>query len=210
MVSIKNSNQIEQFKLSDKYTIFRTKYNGGYLKEDFLKRTFQNESLYFYKSYKTENSLDIKLECDEFNSINSQVLDFLKEELQCNTDKVAKSSWVYIQSPEFKMHWMHTHEYLESTNRTNLRTQWTFVFYIQIPPNLKKGEGDIIFETEDKKRHTFVPNENDILIFPGHLPHIAMPTQSGKIDRIVYAANLNFDFSSRNSEKKKVKFEELY
>lgn len=210
MVSIKNQTQVESFKLSDKYTIYKTKYNGIYSKESFLNRTYQNESLYFYKSFKTENSLDIEIECDEFNSVDSQVINFCKQQLGCDTSRIAKSRWIYMQVPEFNMHWMHTHEYLESTNRTNLKTEWTFVFYIQIPPNMNTGDGDIKFQTEDGILHTFIPTENDILIFPGDIPHIAMPSPSGEIDRIVYASNLNFNFDVRNLEKKRIKFEELY
>lgn len=200
---------LEQFKLSDKYSVYKIQYTGGYSKERFIERTNQNESLYFYKSYKTDNSLDIQLECDEFNSVDNQVLDFLKNELSCNIDRVAKSSWVYIQVPAFNMEWMHTHEHLESSNRTKLKTQWTYVFYIQIPSNLKKGEGDIIFKTEDGNLHTFVPKENDILIFSGELPHIAMPTQSASIDRMVYAANINLDFTCKTDGNKKIKFEDV-
>lgn len=199
---------LEQYKLSDKYTIYKTKYTGEFTKEDFLLRSAQNEALYFYKSFKSENSLDIELQCKEFQSVDKQVIQILKKDLKLEIDRVAKSSWIYIQVPEFNMHWMHTHEYLESSNRTNLRTQWTYVFYIQIPPDLKKGDGDIIFETENRNRHTFVPQEMDIIIFPGDLPHIAMPSQSGKIDRVVYAANINYDFNVRNTEKERVRFEE--
>lgn len=199
---------LEQYSLSEKYTIYKTKYTGKFTKADFLKRSSQNEALYFYKSFKTENSLDIEIQCKEFHSVDNQVLDILTNNLNLKIERVAKSSWIYIQVPEFNMHWMHTHEYLESSNRTNLRTQWTYVFYIQIPEGMVEGDGNLIFETEDKKRHTFIPEELDILIFPGDLPHIAMPSQSGKIDRIVYAGNINYNFSERNKFNQRIKFEE--
>lgn len=105
---------------------------------------------------------------------------------------------------------MHTHDYLESSNRTKLRTQWTFVYYIQVPENMKPGDGDIVFKTEDGNIHTFTPQENDILIFPGDLPHIAMPSQSAKEDRIVFAANFNFDTNYKNSGRERIKFEEVF
>jgi hypothetical protein len=210
MVNIKKTNQAEFFNLSKNYTVYKIKYNNSYSKDSFLKRTKENESLYFNRSYKNENSLDIHLECDEFTSVDNQVCKFLNTELNYNIDKVAKSSWVYIQDPEFKLHWMHTHEYLESSNRTKLKTQWTFVFYIQIPPNMKEGDGNIIFESEDKKHHTFIPEVNDIFIFPGDLKHLVMPSQSGTIDRVVYASNLNSDFNYKTESNKKIKFDEIY
>lgn len=200
---------LKQFKLSDKYSVYKTQYVGEYPKESFLMRTRENELLYFNKSYKTENSLDIELQCKEFKSVDSQILHFLKNKLNQNINRVAKSSWVYIQVPEFKMHWMHTHEHLESSNRTRLKTQWTFVYYIQIPPNTIKGEGDIIFKTEDNLEHRFTPSEGDILIFPGELPHLVMPTESATMDRVVYASNLNFDFNDKVDTHKRIKFEEI-
>lgn len=201
---------LQQFKLSEKYSVYRTVYTGKFCKEDFLTRVKQNEDLYFYKSFKNENSLDIILSCEEFKSIDDYVVSLLKSDLNLNTDRVAKSSWVYIQTPKFSLEWMHTHEFLESTNRTNLRTQWTYVFYVQIPLNLKEGDGNIIFKTEDGNMHTFIPKEKEILIFPGDLPHLATPSQSAKYDRIVYAGNMNLDFNIKNVPNKRVKFEEYY
>lgn len=201
---------LEQFKLSEKYSVYKTLYTGVFSKQDFIIRAIQNEELYFYKSFKTENSLDINLICSEFSSIDTLVFSYLENNLNFNLDKVAKSSWIYIQTPEFDLEWMHTHEFLESTNRTKLRTQWTYVFYIQIPPNLKQGDGDIIFKTEDGKMHTFIPKEGEILIFPGDLPHIAKPSKSAKINRIVYAANINFNFNIKNKVNKRINFEEYY
>lgn len=201
---------LEQFNLSKKYSVYRTFYTGEFSKENFLTRVRQNEDLYFYKSFKTENSLDINLSCIEFKSIDDYVISLLKNDLNLNTEKVAKSNWIYIQTPEFDLQWMHTHEFLESTNRTNLRTQWTYVFYVQIPLNLKQGDGNIIFKTEDGNMHTFIPKEKEILIFPGDLLHIATPSQSGKYDRVVYAGNVNLDFKVKNNPNKRVKFEEYY
>lgn len=210
MENTKEPIYLEQFKLHKEVSVFKSKYVGSFSKNDFILRSNQNEKLYFYKSFKTENSLDIYLQCEEFKSIDTQVYSLLESILNKSLNKISKSSWVYIQKPEFKLEWMHTHEFLESTNRTNLRTQWTYVFYIQIPENLPSGEGDLIFLTEDGTKHTFVPKEKDILIFPGDLSHIAMPCPSAKVDRIVYASNLNLDSTFRNTKNKKIRFEEYF
>ena len=179
---------VEKFKLSDEYTVYRIKYNGEYSREDFIKRVTQNASLRNTKTYKSvENRVFIS--CKEFDSVDSHVIDVLGS----LADRVAKLGWVYTQKKDFNMI-MHKHDYLYyTTEKTNLRTEWTCVFYIQIPKNLEKGEGDIIFMTEDKKLHTFVPEENDILIFPGTLYHMVTPIPNAEIDRVVYASNFNFN-----------------
>jgi hypothetical protein len=104
------------------------------------------------------------------------------------------------------MNWMHTHENLFSSNKTNLKTEYTFVFYIQIPNNLKEGEGDIIFKTEDNKLYYYTPEENDILIFSGEIEHMAVPTKSVSEERLVYASNLSFDLNKFVEHKKPIRF----
>lgn len=206
MENMKKIDYSEQYKLSKKYTIYKTTYDNTFSKEDFLKRIDQNESLYYSETYKIQNSLDVHVECEEFESVDKQALNFLRTKLFLSIDKFIRSSWIYIQIPGFKMEWMHTHDWIDSSNRTNLKTQWTYVFYIQIPPNLKNGEGDLIFKTEDGELHTFTPKENDIIFFPGDLPHMPTPTLCAVSDRIVYTTNINYDFNSFRETNKRIKF----
>ena len=178
---------IEEFKLSNEYTVYRAKYDGEYSKQDFIKRVIQNASLRNTKPYKSVESR-VFISCKEFDSVDRHVINALGS----TADRIAKLSWVYTQKKDFNMI-MHKHDYLYyTTEKTSLKTEWTCVFYIQIPKNLDKGEGDIIFMTEDKKLHTFVPEENDILIFPGTLYHMVTPIPNAEIDRVVYASNFNF------------------
>jgi len=177
---------VEEFKLSDKNTVYRTRYNEGYSKENFIKRVTQNASLRNTKTYKSVESR-VFISCKEFDSVDKRVVDVLGG----TVDRVAKLSWVYTQKKDFNMI-MHKHDYLYyTTEKTSLKTEWTCVFYIQIPRNLTKGEGDITFMTEDRKLHTFSPKENDILIFPGTLYHMVTPIPNAEIDRVIYASNFN-------------------
>ncbi len=36
---------VEEFKLSNKFSVYKTKYNGNYSKENFIKRVIQNKSI---------------------------------------------------------------------------------------------------------------------------------------------------------------------
>lgn len=183
---------IEKFNLSKEHTIYRTKYSAEYTKEDFIKRIAQNKSVITKKVDKKVEDR-VLIECNEFSSVNNYVIEVLESIEGKKIDKVAKLGWVYTQKEDFTMI-MHKHDYLYyTTEKTNLETKWTCVFYIQIPKNLKEGEGDIIFMTEDKKLHTFTPKENDILIFSGKLYHMVTPIPSAEVDRVVYASNFNFD-----------------
>ena len=101
---------------------------------------------------------------------------------------------------------MHTHDWLESSNRIKLKTNWTYVYYIQIPTNLKEDQGDLVFKTEDKNLHKITPKENEIIFFPGDIPHMPIPTIGSDINRIVYTSNINYDFNYFRETNKRVHF----
>ena len=185
---------IEKFQLSKEHVVYRLKYTREYSKDSFIKRVNQNASLGNTKKFKSVESR-VFISCNEFDSINNHVVNTLEEVTRKKADRIAKLGWVYTQKKDFNMI-MHKHDYLYyTTEKTNLETEWTCVFYIQIPKNLQEGEGDIIFMTEDKKLHTFTPRENDILIFPGTLYHMVTPIPSAEIDRVVYASNFNLNIN---------------
>jgi len=203
---MKSLGDFEQYNLSEKYTIYKTTYNRKYSKDDFLNRVKQNELLYHGKKSEYPNSLELHIECDEFKSVDTQSLNFLESKLSTPINTYVTSSWIYVQIPEFKIEWMHTHDWVESSNRTILKTQWTYVFYIQIPPNLKDDEGNLIFKTEDDILHSFTPKENDIIFFPGDLPHMPIPTLQAKSNRIVYTTNINYNFTHTRETNKRINF----
>lgn len=216
MENIINLNEQEQFdlphqefKLSNEFTVYKTKFENKFEKKQILKRIEENKNLLIKEEDKNDNSIIFFLECEEFDAINQFAISFYKKISNIENDYYAKSSWIYTQIKDFNMNWMHTHKYLVSSNITNLKTQVTFVYYIQLPSKKMNNEGDIIFKTEDNKFFKYTPNENDMLFFSGDLQHMAVPTPNGEIDRIVYAANLNFDFDYKVDENKKIRFKNI-
>lgn len=183
---------LEIYKLSDDYTIYIKKYDGDYKKEDFIKRIMENKSVINPKNIsKVENRVFIQ--CNELRSIDNFILNTSEIIINKKINKYAKSSWVYTQKKDFNMV-MHKHDYLHySVQKTKLKTEWTSVFYVQIPKNIKDGEGDIIFMTEDKNFHRFKPKENHIIFFSGTLNHMVTPIPNAETERIVYASNFNFN-----------------
>jgi hypothetical protein len=216
MESIINLNEQESynsdyqtFRLSNRFTIYKTKFKSQFSKDELIKRIEENKNLYISEKDKTDNSLLFFLECKEFMSIDDFAIDFCKKIYEYDCEYYAKSSWIYTQLKDFKMNWMHTHEYLMSSNLTDLKTDLTFVYYIQIPKEKYDNEGDIIFKTENDLLYKYTPQENDLLFFSGDLPHMANPTPNEEVNRIVYASNLNFDFNHRMNGNKKIKFKDF-
>ncbi len=187
---------MEEFKLSDQFTVYKTKYSGNYCREDFIKRILRNKSLIIKKTNKGIDEKRFILECNEFKSVDDFIISTLEEIEQKKINKVAKFSWIYTQTSEETMVDMHKHDFLHYyADKTKLETDWTCVFYVQIPEGLEEKDGNIVFMTEDRKLHSFIPQEKDLLIFSGKLGHMITPIPNAKADRVVYASNFNFNLT---------------
>lgn len=189
---MKNSNQIQQHKLSEKYTVYKIKYDGLYSKNDFLKRVEQNRLLYYKAEVKNNHSITLNINCKEFESIDKFFIKTLSNIFNKEFNKSSKFSWVYTQTNKFSAEWMHNHKNLHRFNKSFLSTEWVCVFYIQIPSDMRKGEGDLIFKTENDQLYTFTPEENQVVIFSGDIEHMTTPCQNSDVKRISYVSNFNF------------------
>ncbi len=189
---MKNSNQIEQHKLSNKYTIYKIKYDSFYSKEELIKRVEQNRLLKYKSNIKNNHSVTLNIDCDEFFRIDNFFVSTLKDITNTEIDKISKFSWVYTQTQDFSTDWMHNHKNLHRFDKSKLTTEWVCVYYIQIPPNMIKGEGDLLFKTETGELHSFTPEENQVIIFSGEIDHMTTPSQGSEVKRISYVSNFNF------------------
>lgn len=183
---------IQEIKLSDKFTVYKTRFESRFSKEDFIKRIEENKLLYPEGNIKNNHSLALHLECPEFKYINNFHLKTLEKITGQQINKVSKFSWTYTQTKDFSVEWMDDHRELHRFNKSHIDTQLVCVQYVSIPENMRKGEGDLIFKTENNDLHYFTPKENEILIFSGYLPHMTTPNQSSDTDRISYVSNFNF------------------
>lgn len=75
---------------------------------------------------------------------------------------------------------------------------YTFVCYIQMPNNLVGNEGVLFMEDVDKNVFSILPEEGDIIIMKGDLPHVPNYAPNSTVDRIVLAGSIRMDFSKFN------------
>ena len=189
---IQSNLDFESLAISEKYSIYRTVYDGEFSKEAFLKRVEENRSLSYRGNAKENHSLELNIECPEFKSLDTFFLSSLKRIHSQVSNRISKFSWVYTQTKDFTEHWMHDHKCLHRFNKSNLTTQWVCVFYIQIPFKIEKKEGDLLFKDENGIFSKFTPKEREVIIFSGDLQHMTTPNQHSDIDRISYVSNFNF------------------
>lgn len=190
---------MEALKLSDKYTIYKDTYNGEYSIDDFLKLVDFNHNNIIH-SNKDSNSVWIEIESDIFDSINNQIKNNIESITNRKFNNWAQHHWVYTQRKDFDMEWMHQHISVHPPGRSKIRTDFTFTFYLQTTEEITGDEGKIVFQTEDKIKHKFLPKVNDIFIFPADIRHTAIPTPNSDKERIVYAGSYCIDIFNQNKD----------
>lgn len=190
---------MQPIKLSEKYTIYKSKYDGLYSIGEFLKLVEFNHKNTIHTN---NNSVWIEIESPIFDSINNQIKKHIEEISGKEFTDYAKHHWVYTQRKGFNLEWMHQHIQVHPPNRSKIQSDYTFTFYLQTTDEIGGDEGKIVFQTEEGKLHKFLPEVGDIFIFDGDIKHTAISTPNSSKERIVYAGSYCIDiFNQKNYEK---------
>ena len=192
---------MEELKLSNKFTIFKSHYGDDNLRKKLMEVINLNHKL---SNRSDSNSVWIEINSPILNEVNSMVKGLVESISKRTFGTFAEHYWVYTQKEGFNLEWMHQHILVHPDNRTTILTDYTFTYYVQIPSNLNGDEGKIVFETEDNSRHKFLPKEGDIFIFPSDVRHTAIPTPNHKTNRIVYAGSLCIDVTNQKTLEKSI------
>jgi predicted 2-oxoglutarate/Fe(II)-dependent dioxygenase YbiX len=194
---------IQELELSAGFTIHRG-YDNEFneIKDECIKYAKLNDSFVIYsKSQNRDNSIWIEINAKCFLQINKKIKNYVKIISNRKFTNYAEHFWIYTQTKGFDMEWMHQHLLVHPPGRSNIKTDFTFTYYLQTPKVIKGDEGHIVFETEDKIKHKFLPQEGDFFIFPADIRHTAIPTPNSELDRIVYAGNFCLDVENQPNHK---------
>lgn len=103
-------------------------------------------------------------------------------------------TWFYISVPKLSHGDYHNH--LRFHPDFDEITDWTWVYYVQIPNNCREGEGKLYFRDKKDRRilHSFFPEYGYIYIFDGVLEHLPAFSPNSTIDRITAAGNVILNF----------------
>lgn len=123
------------------------------------------------------------------------------EEFKKEFNKIEIGSWINVvrssnpvQFLDFPMNGLekyHSHTIINEKNGSFI-PDLTFVYYIQMPNILKGDDGVLYILGDNQVEHKFLPEENDLIIMPGDLPHAPNNAPLSNIDRIVIAGNIGF------------------
>ena len=111
-------------------------------------------------------------------------------------------NWVYISDKFQKVSKYHHH--IESDRSVNVKMDWTFVYYVQMPNNLKNNEGRLFFKTQNGFETSILPEIGDLILFSSKLLHRPELNPNSELERIVYAGNfVKLDHKTDYLKKKK-------
>lgn len=92
----------------------------------------------------------------------------------------------------------HTHTDLNKLSDSFV-PMYTFIYYIQMPEVMNNDDGVLQFLGEGDKEYQIKPEEDDLIIMPGDIPHFPKHAPNAILDRYVLAGNVGFS----NTKKKK-------
>jgi hypothetical protein len=75
---------------------------------------------------------------------------------------------------------------------------YTYVYYIQMPDVMSGKDGVLFIQGMNEIEYWIRPEEDDLIILPGYLPHSVSPAFNSTVDRIVLAGNVGFEYAKQH------------
>ena len=76
---------------------------------------------------------------------------------------------------------------------------YTYVYYIQMPDVMNEKDGVLYFKSKDNIEYFIRPEEDDLIIMEGDMPHSPNTAPSANLNRIVFAGNVGFEFIKKTN-----------
>lgn len=210
---------IEKLRFSEKTVLYKTKLHEMLqYKEVILKKCEEvissqtdvvTDGFGYIMKYEDLNFLgqiEIRNKLDEIvqSSINACVE--LYKETKNPYNRIQTDGWVNVVrakapvQPNFmeNMQKYHVHTDINKIYG-KFSPEYTYVYYIQMPDNLENEDGVLYFLDENEKEHYILPEEGDLLIMHGNLPHAPNHALKSTKDRIVFAGNVGFENIKKTS-----------
>lgn len=87
----------------------------------------------------------------------------------------------------------HSHTEINKKNKV-FYPHYTYVYYIQMPDVMEGEDGVLYFKGENNKEYWIRPEEDDLIIMHGYMPHTPNNAPKSTIDRVVIAGNIGFEY----------------
>ena len=168
------------------------KMDGFFVKKEW------NENLNFIGDF------NIKTKLDEIIQIGINECKKLYQEKNTTYNKINIDAWINVVRSAEPVQIQFKHDELRGVDKYHTHTdinrdmksfvpQYTYVYYIQMPDIMEGNDGVLYFRGENKKEYWIRPEEDDLIIMEGHIPHAPNNAPKSTIDRVVLAGNVGFE-----------------
>jgi hypothetical protein len=154
-----------------------------------------------YKKEWNENinfigEIDVKTKLDEIVQIGIDCCKKLYKERNIEYNKINTDAWVNVVRSLNPVQIQFQHEDLKGVDKFHTHTDinkvmksfyphYTYVYYIQMPDIMNDEDGVLYFRGKNKKEYWIRPEEDDLIIMEGDMPHSPNNAPNSTIDRIV-------------------------
>jgi hypothetical protein len=144
--------------------------------------------------------INIETKLDEIVQIGINKCKEIYNEKNVNYNKINTDSWVNVVRSKNPVQ-----ENFHTANKYHIHTEiqkkeksfyphYTYVYYIQMPDVMNDEDGVLYFKVNNGKEYWIRPEEDDLIIMEGDMPHSPNTAPNSTLDRIVIAGNVGFDY----------------
>jgi hypothetical protein len=129
----------------------------------------------------------------------------LYKEYDTPYNKINIDTWVNMVRSKDPVQIEYKNNELNGSNKYHIHTEinkqkksfvpdYTYVYYIQMPDVMDEEDGVLYFKGKNGNEYWIRPEEDDLIIMHGDMPHVPNSAPKSTVDRIVIAGNVGFDF----------------
>jgi hypothetical protein len=205
---------IEEIKLGEHIVIYRSVYPNEYSKDKMIYAVKQNEEMFGYTKEGYGGQSVLFMDTPEFTKIKNYGIEVCKTLSNLNETNWDGSylikSWAFHISEQLKEYYRNasyalkykrnTQELKDSYHRhpfvmdeyPNVKNDWSFCFYLQIPSDLTADEGKFTIIDEEDNVFAIEVKEGDMLFFKPEVAHRPHPIPNSAQERISICSNITF------------------
>jgi hypothetical protein len=214
---------IEEIKLGQYIVVYRSIYPYEFSKDKMIYAVKQNEEMFGYTKEGYGGQSVLFMDNPEFTKIKNYGIEVCKKlsninEVDWDGSYLIKT-WSFHISQKLKEYYRNAsfaikyyklnHELKDSYHRhplvmdeyPNVKNEWSFCFYLQIPTDLINNEGKFTIMDKDNNIFSIEVKEGDMLFFRPDVAHRPNPIQNSNQERISLCSNLTFTLPNLNKSK---------
>jgi hypothetical protein len=158
----------------------------------------------------SSGNIDVKTKIDEIIQMGINSCVKLYEEINLPYNKVNTDAWVNVvrsinpvqhQFKHNEIKWIDKyHNHVDINKQMNsFIPDYTYVYYVQMPDVMDGDDGVLYFKGQNNQEYWIRPEEDDLIIMEGWMPHAPNNAPKSTIDRIVIAGNVGFEMIKKTN-----------